>query len=135
MPNAAILTIAGALSAALTGHTITDSAVGAACSATFAMGNNGVASWATINNGSGNFSPEWQPSGSVSAYEVRWTNTSGTPSSGTTGSWLNLGTTRSWTVNQAVAGTKSCTGTVEIRDATTGIVLASASITITAQFI
>ncbi len=65
-------------------------------------------------------------------YEARVTVTSGTLSSGTSGSWLPLNITRTWTVT-AVSTIKTCTFTLEIREATSGTVVASASITITAE--
>jgi hypothetical protein len=71
--------------------------------------------------------------GGVAAdYEIRWTNTSGTLSTGTVGAWLNLGTSRSWDVSRSGVGGKSCTGTVEIRRASDSVVLATGSIAITA---
>jgi hypothetical protein len=125
--------LAGGLSASLTGHTVTDSAVGSAVLSSFGLANTGLATFATLNSGSGNYSPEWNPAGFPAAsFEGRWTNTSGTPTSGDlTATWLGLGTTRGWTVSRGTVGTTACTGTVEIRDASTLAVLASASITIT----
>lgn len=65
-------------------------------------------------------------------YEARATITSGTLTSGTAGSWLNLGTTRSWNVQQSGVGEKACTFTLEIRRASDGEVLDSAPVTIQA---
>jgi hypothetical protein len=65
-------------------------------------------------------------------YEVRATATSGTPSTGTTDSWLALSATQTWTVTRSSLGTKSCTLTIEVRNASTLDVLASTSITLTA---
>lgn len=66
------------------------------------------------------------------AYEARVTVNVGTLSTGTSGSWLALDTTRSWTVAQTVIGTKTANITLEIRKASTGVVLATATIDITA---
>lgn len=52
------------------------------------------------------------------AYECRATLNSGTLSSGTTGSWLALTSTRTWTC----ANTASANLTIEIRDASTTVV-------------
>ena len=65
-------------------------------------------------------------------YECKVTIALGTLSSGTSGSWLALSSTRTWEVS-ASSTTKSCTFTVEIRDAASLVVLASAVITLNAQ--
>ncbi len=70
-----------------------------------------------------------------SSYWVRWTNTSGTLSSGTAGSWLQLNSTREFSVTftDDGGGSKSCTGTLEIAaDSGGASVLATATITLTA---
>jgi hypothetical protein len=66
------------------------------------------------------------------AYECQATLVSGTLSSGTTGSWLALNVTRTWTVS-ATSTLKSCTFTLEIRLAATGTVLATMTVTLTAE--
>lgn len=84
--------------------------------------------------GSGGFdSVPWLVGGTNgSAFEVRATVTSGSLSSGTTGSWLALSATRSWTVTRSSLGGKTCTFTLEVRDAATQTVQDTASITLTA---
>ena len=77
----------------------------------------------------------WLLSGAASDYEVRVTLSLGTLSSGTTGTWQNLGTSRSWTV---VAGNSypeiaEAEIVVEIRDATTLMILDTATITLYAE--
>lgn len=77
----------------------------------------------------------WLLSGAASDYEVRVTLSLGTLSSGTTGTWQNLGTSRSWTV---VAGNSypeiaEAEIVVEIRDATTLMILDTATITLQAE--
>ena len=77
----------------------------------------------------------WKTGGGVVAdYECRWTNTSGTLSAGTAGSWLALSGDREFSVTYTVdgAGSKSCTGTLEIRSASDLSVLASASVALSA---
>jgi hypothetical protein len=77
----------------------------------------------------------WKTGGGTGAdYWVRWDNTSGTLSSGTTGSWLQLNSGRSFNVTfTSFNGSKSCTGTVRIASDSAGVnVLDSASVTITA---
>lgn len=76
----------------------------------------------------------WLLSGSASNYEVRLTLTSGTIS-GTTGTWLSLGTSRTWS-NTANPGTgfyyvlREGIGTLEIRDSVTTAILASTTLTV-----
>lgn len=72
----------------------------------------------------------WLTGGSSSDFEIRWTNTFGTPSTGTTGSWLPFN--QSWSVVRTSVGTKTNTATVEIRRVSDSVVVASGSITITA---
>ena len=69
-----------------------------------------------------------------SGFWIRWTNTSGTLSTGTAGSWLALSTSKSFSVEfTPLSGSKSCTGTVELAtDAGGSNVVASGSVTITA---
>lgn len=69
------------------------------------------------------------------AYEVRMTKNSGTTITGTVGSWLALTSNRSWSVTRAPGeglGTNSANVTLEIRLASTGEVLASATFDIQA---
>lgn len=107
---------------------------GATATATFTLNSSGVAQATTVGNasnppaGTTNYTGEWMISPPNSAYEARATLVSGTLSSGTTGSWLALSTTRSWSVTISVAAgagsaTKDCTILVEIRDASTLVVL------------
>jgi hypothetical protein len=78
----------------------------------------------------------WLVSGTASQYDVRMTKNSGnaTPT-GTLNTWLNLGTERTWEVQDAAADAveQNATCTVEIRDATTLAVLDTASILFTAD--
>lgn len=97
-----------------------------------------LASYALLSSGSAQVdgspvSGEWLVSGSASSFEVRATVQSGALTSGTTGSWLNLGTTREWVVERTTLGTNTCALLVEIRNASSGSVLDSATITLTAE--
>ena len=77
----------------------------------------------------------WLLSGAASDYEVRVTLSSGTLSSGTTGTWQNLGTSRSWTVVDTTFDgiISEADIVVEIRDATTLMILDSATINLQAE--
>lgn len=75
----------------------------------------------------------WLIAGAASDYEVRATiTTSSGPGSvaGTFGSWLSLSSSREWSVNQPVSdlGSSILQFTVEIRSASSGTVLDSATI-------
>lgn len=75
----------------------------------------------------------WLPFGTASGYEARVTVTLGTLTSGTTGSWVSLGSSQEWYVEQGTVGTNTCDFTVEIRNATTLVVIDSAAITLEAD--
>lgn len=76
---------------------------------------------------------DWLLGGNAANVDVRVTPTSGFFSTGTTGTWLNLGTsrnfTRQWSGGLAVNTVQS---TVELRNANTAVVLATATITLSA---
>lgn len=66
-------------------------------------------------------------------YEARATLVSGSIASGTLNTWLALSASRQWFCQQASIGTQSATLTIEIRNASTLSVLASASIFLEAE--
>ena len=88
--------------------------------------------------GAGSYSTleTWLTSGDVSLLQARVTVTSGSLTSGTTGTWINLSTSPEWYLQDADAGPPSvtCIFTVEIRHAASGIVLDSATITLTSDY-
>lgn len=71
------------------------------------------------------------PTANANLYEVRATLNSGALSSGTTGSWLVLSSTRTWTVTRSIVGVSSANLTIEVRRASDGVVLGSASVVLT----
>jgi hypothetical protein len=75
----------------------------------------------------------WLFSGVAGDFQVRATLTSGTLTSGTTGSWLALSTSRSWSCTAPLGGSKNATLTIEIRDASSLTVLDSATVTLSAD--
>jgi hypothetical protein len=58
---------------------------------------------------------------------------SGTFTSGTTGSWVSLGTSRQWILAQVSVGSSSAAGTLEIRDPSSGVVFTSCNLTLNAE--
>lgn len=71
--------------------------------------------------------------GTGGGYEARLTVTSGSFTTGTTGSWLSLGTTRQWTFSQLTVGSGSAAGTLEIRDPDSGFVFTSCNLTLNGE--
>lgn len=88
-----------------------------------------------LEQATGSGSNTWLLTGSASDYDVRATLNSGALTSGTTGSWLNLGTTRAWNVTRTsnVPGTDSANLTIEIRLTASGTVVATATVVFTAE--
>jgi hypothetical protein len=98
--------------------------------ASFRIGNDGVV-YAPVGGGDLISQYSWLLAGAAGDYEVRVDVTSGSLSTGTAGTWLNCGTTQTWT-RQSGAGTfQSCTFTVQMRRASDGTVLATAEIGLT----
>lgn len=89
--------------------------------------------WFTSGNNTLVQSSDWLDFGASSSYEVRATLTSGTLDSGTTGSWLSLSTTQTWSISQGIVGVNTAAITIEIRNATTGVVVDTAYITLYAE--
>lgn len=81
----------------------------------------------------GSYSGEWMLTGSVGDYEARATVTSGSLSSGTSGSWLALSTSQSWTRIRALNGVSTCIFTLEIRRTSDNTVLDTSEITLEAS--
>ena len=73
------------------------------------------------------------PTGNANLYEVRATLNFGAVSSGTTGSWLALTSTRTWTVTRSVIGTANANLTIEVRRASDSVVVGSALVYLTAE--
>lgn len=78
---------------------------------------------------------QWLLGGTAAEFECRWTNTSGSLSSGSAGTWQTCGSDQGFNITYTSdsPGNNSCTGTLEIRMAASpNTVLASASYTINA---
>lgn len=101
--------------------------------ASFSIGSSSYSSVGNVFNPS----ETWLLQGSGSDYEVRLTVTAGSFATGTTGSWLGLGSTRTWG-NTASPGTGfyynlvQGNGLLEIRNAATQIVVAFSALTVRA---
>lgn len=86
-----------------------------------------------INNTVNDVSDWIVPKTLMSNYDVHLHVNSGTnPSGAALDTWLNLGTTRNWQLSETSIGTLSNNCTVQIRNATTLAVKASATVTMTA---
>lgn len=112
--------------------------------ATFTLNASGVAQATTAGSnsnppaGTTGYAPEWMIQGPASDYEARATLNSGSLSSGTTGSWLGLGTTRSWTCTASIGAGGGHTETnanltIEIRSAASLTVFVSAVMVLAAE--
>jgi len=106
----------GSARVALTNRTVSAVGVDNPQTASFQLNNNGT----TTPSATG----QWMLTGSASDYQCQATLASGTLSSGTVGSWLGLGTTRTWT-RQSSGSLQTATITLDIRDAITSEVLVS----------
>jgi len=73
------------------------------------------------------------PTSAASDYEVLATVVTGSLSSGTTGSWLALSSTQTWTRTASVGTSQFCSFTVQIRKIGTSTVLDSATINLEAD--
>ena len=104
------------------------------CIVSYQLTSAGVANAITTSSGTGAIENWVTPTGAAGAnYETRATVNTGTLSSGTTGAWTALSSTQTWTVTRSTVGTKNCNITVEIRLTSTGAVLDSATIDLSAN--
>lgn len=132
----------------LNGHTIQGKDVQVSApstgTATYTLNSSGVAQAVTVGNtsnppaGTTNYAGEWMVSPPNSTYEARATLVSGTLSSGTINTYQALSTSRSYSVTISVAGgggtaSKNCTITIDIRDASTLVILDTATIVLQSE--
>lgn len=87
----------------------------------------------TVNTNTTDIGDWITPKSAAANYECFATLSSGTLSSGTTGSWLALTSSRSWTRNQSTNGTSTAVIVVQIRKTGTSTVLDTATITLEAN--
>jgi len=115
-------------SVSITNQNITDLESGIPAAAAYYLMTDG-----TVENQDAIYLESWLLTGTNSDFDARVTTTGGTPGGGSgIGSWLNLGTMRLWTVTQSPIGSVNWTFDVEIRNATSLVVLDSAAISLTA---
>lgn len=119
----------------ITDQTISDLDVSAAYAYYFLTGG-GLVQQSTQAGGTGPTTLEqWcTPTSAVALFEARVTVTVGVLSGGSgTGTWLALSTTRNWYVEEFTSGnTNNCTFTVDIRRASTGTIVDTATIDLSA---
>ena len=76
----------------------------------------------------------WLVSGTNSQFEVRATAVSGTVTSGTMNTWEALSTSREWTAAKTFSvGVKQAVITIEIRKASTGVIVDTATVDLGAE--
>jgi hypothetical protein len=81
---------------------------------------------------SGNWT--WLLYGLNTDYQIQATLVSGsTPSGSPVGSWLSLGTSRSWTISRSLTGSTGCSLNIQVRRVVDQVIIASSSVSMTAQ--
>ena len=119
-------------------YTVTDITVSPTnASAQFQLQSDGDVARITVTTGGGGTVDvgDWiTPISAAGAnYEVRATVNSGSLTSGTTGSWLALSSTRTWTLTQTTVASSACELLIEIRNTSTTIVMDSSTVTLQAE--
>lgn len=120
---------------ALTNRAIQDITISPTnASASYQLTSAGVINTITNTDGTLNRGNWITPTSAAGAdYEVRATVDSGALTSGTVDTWLALNTTQTWTLDQTTIGIATCALTIEIRRASSGSVLTTATITLEAE--
>lgn len=107
---------------------------GANARATYRLNTSGAAEERLGASGTYNTLETWLLSGASSDYEARATLLSGSITSGTLNTWQSLGTSREWYANAPVSSSSETASLfIEIRLASSGVVQADATITLTAS--
>jgi hypothetical protein len=132
MPGIAIMSTLGGNRVQLSNRSISDTNVGSPSVAGYSLTSTGKVT-ETIGVGSTTIGDWILPNGAAGAnYECRATVNSGAVTTGTTGTWLALSSTRAWTCQQFSVGAAEANLTIEIRSAITTQVLASATVALSA---
>ncbi len=124
---------AGGDSFTLVDHEATSEAISpATATASFSLANDGDIDGTAGSNTIVDIGDWLSPKTNMSAYECQMDIVSGSFTSGTTGSRLSLGASRTWTKAQATNGSSSVVGTLTIYRISDGAAVDSATITLTA---
>lgn len=122
---------------ALSNTTVSSVTTTGTATATYSLLNSGIVQGNRAPTGTYTIET-WLNSGAASSYDVMATLSSGdTPTGSALSTWMNLGTTRSWTltdVQSGAIGAKSCTLSIQIRPAGGGSTLATATIGLEADY-
>lgn len=118
----------------LVGGTISDEVTSpTTCDVEYQLTNGGLEKYALTSGGFVTLGSWVIPTANAGNYEVRATLNSGSLTSGTTGSWLALSTTRTWVRQRIAIGSSSANLTIEVRRASDGLVMASKTVDLTAS--
>lgn len=110
---------------------VSDFGAGSA-SASYTLNSDGYVYYATDSGGSVQVPDEWLLSGSSGQYEAFVTFSGAAPAGSPTSTWLNLGSSRTWSVT-SFGGTTSTTLSVTIRRVSDAVTVGSASVTLSAD--
>lgn len=107
---------------------------GSTATAQFELSNAGDVRLTNPNNTVNDVGDWITPKTGMGSYEAMMTVNSGSALTGSaTATWLNLGTTRNWQLVESVVGILSSNCTVQIRNATSLLVLATSAVTVIAE--
>lgn len=105
-------------------------------SSEYQLSQDGVAYFNRASSADGSIPGQWRLTGNSSDYDVRFSLVSGSVTGSSLNVWLNLGSTRSVLTSASRSGIGSTTNSgvvlVEIRSTASGLILASATITLEA---
>lgn len=118
----------------LTSRTVDDTVGQSTASAQYQLTTGGIAQSITINGGTVTLENWVVPATSSSRYEVFATLIAGTLTTGTTGTWQALTSTRGWSRNRTTVGTNTAIINLAIRLVGTTTTLVTADITLSATY-
>jgi hypothetical protein len=127
-------TVWEAVAFALSGGTYTDATGGGSAANTYyRLTSTGTEDYQLGSSGYVNIGNWITPNTTASSYECKMDLVSGTFSAGTVASWLSLAATQIWRTSATVGSIKTTSATISIRNATTLVVVATASVTLEAD--
>ena len=136
MPGSGVIAGVATANVMISNATLVNTRIGTAATAKYELQSdgdiigNGVAGGGDVDIG------DWvEPRAAAGGdYECKVTINSGSLTTGTSGSWLALSSTRTWTIVQGVLGSSNVNFTVEIRLVGSTTTLDSATIDLTAEY-